>query len=151
MPPCIPPECEPFDHQGFWHKLWAFAKRAGRPLIETCLLLYYTSQKDDLPLWAKLLIYSALAYFISPIDAIPDVLPMGLTDDIAVLSAALASITAFIDEQIRAGFVLVLLGHALYRQGDALLGGVHIQHLDPHNVADLEHLARVLDKFIADL
>lgn len=56
MPPCIPPECEPFDHPGFWHKLWAFAKRAGRPFIETCLLLYYTSQKDDLPLWAKLLI-----------------------------------------------------------------------------------------------
>lgn len=52
---------------------------------------------------------------------------------------------------IRAGFVLVLLGHALHRQSDALLGGVHIQHLDPHNVADLEHLARVLDKFIADL
>lgn len=50
MPPCIPPECEPFDHQGFWHKLWVFAKRAGRPFIETCLLLYYTSQKDDLPL-----------------------------------------------------------------------------------------------------
>ncbi|HCT5130803.1 TPA: DUF1232 domain-containing protein [Aeromonas hydrophila] len=102
MPPCIPPECEPFDHTGFWHKLWAFAKRAGRPFIETCLLLYYTSQKDDLPLWAKLLIYSALAYFISPNDAIPDVLPMGLTDDIAVLSAALASIAAFIDDQIRA-------------------------------------------------
>ena len=97
MPPCIPPECEPFDHPGFWHKLWAFAKRAGRPFIETCLLLYYTSQKDDLPLWAKLLIY-----IISPIDAIPDVLPMGLTDEIAVLSAALASIAAFIDEQIRA-------------------------------------------------
>ena len=55
MPPCIPPECELFDHPGFWRKLWAFAKRAGRPLIETCLLLYYTSQKDDLPLWAKLL------------------------------------------------------------------------------------------------
>lgn len=52
---------------------------------------------------------------------------------------------------VRAGFVLVLLGHALHRQGDALLGGVHIQHLDPHNVADLEYLARVLDKFIADL
>ena len=51
---------------------------------------------------------------------------------------------------VRAGFVLVLLGHALHRQGDALLGGVHIQHLDPHNVADLEHLARVLDKFIAE-
>lgn len=101
MPPSIPPN-EPFDHDGFWDKLWAFAKRAGRPFIESCLLLYYTSQKETLPLWAKLLIYSALAYFISPIDAIPDVLPMGLSDDIAVLSAALASITAFIDGQIRA-------------------------------------------------
>lgn len=101
MQPCVPPD-EPFDHAGFWHKLWGFAKRAGRPFIETCLLLYYTSQKETLPLWAKLLIYSALAYFISPIDAIPDVLPMGLSDDIAVLSAALASITAFIDAPIRA-------------------------------------------------
>lgn len=102
MPPLIPSSREPFNHPGFWRKLWAFAKRAGRPFIQTCLLLYYTSQKDDLPLWAKLLIYSALAYFISPIDGIPDVLPMGLTDDIAVLSATLASVIAFIDEQTRA-------------------------------------------------
>lgn len=101
MPPFIPPECEPFDHDGFWSKLWAFARRAGRPFIEACLLLYYTSQKEDLPLWAKLLIYSALAYFISPLDAIPDVFPMGLSDDIAVLSAALASIAAYIDDLIR--------------------------------------------------
>lgn len=100
MQPCVPPN-EPFDHDSFWHKLWAFAKRAGRPFIEICLLLYYTSQKEDLPLWAKLLIYSALAYFISPLDAIPDVLPMGLSDDIAVLSAALASISAHIDDQVR--------------------------------------------------
>ncbi|EGX6956800.1 DUF1232 domain-containing protein [Aeromonas hydrophila] len=101
MHPFIPPDCQPFDHDGFWHKLWAFAKRAGRPFIEICLLLYYTSQKENIPLWTKLLIYSALAYFISPIDALPDVLPMGLCDDIAALSAAMASISAFIDAQIR--------------------------------------------------
>ncbi|KHE14456.1 YkvA family protein [Aeromonas hydrophila] len=101
MPPCIPPDA-PFDHPGFWRTLWAFAKRAGRPFIQTCLLLYYTSQKENLPLWTKLLIYSALAYFICPIDAIPDVLPMGLTDDIAALSATLASVAAFIDDHIRA-------------------------------------------------
>ena len=52
-------------------------------------------------MWAKVLIYSALAYFISPLDAIPDVLPMGLSDDIAVLSAALATISTFIDDQVR--------------------------------------------------
>jgi uncharacterized membrane protein YkvA (DUF1232 family) len=102
MPSCIPPIPEPFDHDGFWQKLLAFLKRAGYPFIETVLQLYYTSQKEDLPMWAKLLIYSALLYFISPLDGIPDVLPMGLSDDIAVLSAALASITAFIDGQIRA-------------------------------------------------
>lgn len=100
MPPSILPN-EPFDHDGFWQKIWVFAKRAGRPFIEICLLLYYTSRKEDLPLWAKLLIYSTLAYFISPIDAIPDVLPMGLSDDIAVLSAALASISAHIDDKTR--------------------------------------------------
>ncbi|HDO1358887.1 TPA: DUF1232 domain-containing protein [Aeromonas veronii] len=102
MLPTAPPKGEPFDHPNFWRKLWMFAKRAGRPFIEVCLLLYYTSQKDNLPRWAKFVIYGALAYFVSPIDAIPDVLPMGLVDDIAVLSATLASITAFIDDQIRA-------------------------------------------------
>ncbi|MDM5087930.1 YkvA family protein [Aeromonas caviae] len=100
MRPCIPTD-KPFDHDGFWHKLWAFTKRAGRPLIEICLLLYYTSKKEDLPLWAKLLIYSALVYFVSPIDAVPDLLPLGFADDIAVLSATLATVSAFIDEQVR--------------------------------------------------
>ncbi len=100
MPYCIPPIPEPFDHDGFWQKLLVLLKRAGSPFIETCLQLYYTSQKEGLPLWAKVLIYSALAYFISPLDAIPDVLPMGLSDDIAVLSAALATIRGFIDDQV---------------------------------------------------
>ncbi|HHQ4530164.1 MULTISPECIES: YkvA family protein [Aeromonas] len=100
MPPSITPD-KPFDHDGFWRKLRAFAKRVGRPLIEVCLLLYYTSKKEDLPVWTKLLIYSALLYFVSPIDAIPDVLPLGLTDDLAVLSATLATVSTFIDEQVR--------------------------------------------------
>ncbi|MDM5074976.1 YkvA family protein [Aeromonas media] len=102
MLPTASPKGEPFDHPNFWRKLWMLTKRAGRPFIEVCLLLYYTSQKENLPRWAKFVIYGALAYFVSPVDAIPDVLPMGLTDDIVVLSAALASITAFIDDQIRA-------------------------------------------------
>ncbi|MCP1601712.1 uncharacterized membrane protein YkvA (DUF1232 family) [Aeromonas caviae] len=102
MLPTASPKGEPFDHPNFWRKLWMFAKRAGRPFIEVCLLLYYTSQRDNLPRWAKFVIYGALAYFVSPVDAIQDVLPMGLADDITVLSAAFASITAFIDDQIRA-------------------------------------------------
>lgn len=102
MPPRISPEYEPFDHRGFWLKLWTFSRRAGRSCIETCLLLYYTSQKENLPLWAKLLIYSALVYFISPIDAVPDLLLLGFADDFAVLSTTLATISTFIDDRIRA-------------------------------------------------
>lgn len=102
MQPTTPATNDPFDHLGFWHKLKALVKRAGRPLIEACLLLYYTRQQAHLPLWAKLLIYGALVYFVAPIDAIPDLLPLGLGDDLAVLNAALASITAFIDDNIRA-------------------------------------------------
>lgn len=100
MRPCIPPD-KSFDHDSFWHKLWALTKRVGRPLIEICLLLYYTSRKEGLPVWAKLLIYSALVYFVSPIDAVPDLLPFGFADDFAVLSATLATVSAFIDEQVR--------------------------------------------------
>lgn len=102
MPPLIPPNHESFSHPGFWRKLKALVKRAGRPLIEACLLLYYTRQKAHLPLWVRMLITSALLYFIAPIDAIPDLLPLGLGDDLAVLTAALASIVAFIDDGIRA-------------------------------------------------
>lgn len=102
MPPLVPPSCEPFNHSGFWCKLKVLAKRASRPLVEACLLLYYTRQKAHLPLWVRMLITSALLYFIAPIDAIPDLLPMGLGDDLAVLSATLASIVAFIDDGIRA-------------------------------------------------
>lgn len=102
MQPMTTDTNDPFDHIDFWRKLKALAKRAGRPLIEACLLLYYTRQQAHLPFWAKLLIYGALVYFIAPIDAIPDLLPLGLGDDLAVLSAALASITAFIDDNIRA-------------------------------------------------
>ena len=39
----------------------------------------------------------------------------------------------------------------LHGQGYALFGGVHAQDFDAHNIAHLQSLARVLDKFIADL
>lgn len=102
MPSYLPPPLQDFDDAGFWRTLWRLARRVGRHFVEICLLLYYTAQKPNLPLWEKLLIYSALLYFITPLDVVPDFLPLGLTDDLAVLSAALASISAFIDDAIRA-------------------------------------------------
>jgi uncharacterized membrane protein YkvA (DUF1232 family) len=55
----------------------------GREVIEKALWLYYAAQQPNTPLWAKTAIYGALGYFISPIDAIPDITPViGYADDL---------------------------------------------------------------------
>ena len=42
------------------------------------------------------------AYFISPIDAIPDVTPLvGFTDDLGALAAAIAMTSAYINEDVK--------------------------------------------------
>ena len=60
------------------------------------------AQRPDVPRWAKLTIYAALAYFILPTDAIPDLLPaIGYADDLGALSAALLTVAAYVDEDVK--------------------------------------------------
>ena len=76
--------------------------KAGKKIIYTVLLLYYTLQKDNVPLKTKAIIVGALGYFIAPIDAIPDFLPiMGYTDDFGALMMALATVYMYIDHEIK--------------------------------------------------
>lgn len=76
--------------------------KAGKKLVYVVLLLYYTLQKDNVPLKAKTAILGALGYFIVPIDAIPDLLPMiGLTDDFGALMIALATVSMYIDDEVK--------------------------------------------------
>lgn len=92
-----------YSERRFWHKALTFAKIAGKGLIEKALLLFYAAQSPKTPKWAKTAIYTALGYFIMPIDAIPDVIPVaGLTDDWGVLAAALATVAFYIDDGVRA-------------------------------------------------
>jgi uncharacterized membrane protein YkvA (DUF1232 family) len=43
----------------------------------------------EAPIWGKVIILACLVYVISPLDAIPDVIPVvGLSDDVAVVLAA---------------------------------------------------------------
>ena len=85
-----------FTDQGFWEKIKFIAIKVGRPLIERALLLYYTAQNPHSPLWARRTIYGALGYLILPFDLIPDVLfPLGYSDDLAILVAALAAVSSY--------------------------------------------------------
>lgn len=64
--------------------------------------LYFALQRDETPVWAKTTIVGALGYFISPIDAVPDVIPVvGYSDDLAVLVAAVATVASYIDAGVK--------------------------------------------------
>ena len=91
-----------YSEAGFWQKLNTFARKAGHDLVEKSLQLYYAAESPDTPRWAKGVIYCALAYFVSPIDAIPDVTPgIGFSDDLGVLIGAVAVVAAHITPQVK--------------------------------------------------
>ena len=76
---------------------WRTAKRAARhvPFMEDVVAAYYCALDRQTPLRAKGILLGALGYFILPADTIPDVIfGFGFTDDVAVLTAALAAIRA---------------------------------------------------------
>jgi uncharacterized membrane protein YkvA (DUF1232 family) len=82
-----------YSDESFWKKVKKHALRAGREVIEDALVLYYALQDEETPKWAKTVIIGALAYFILPTDAIPDVIPVaGFTDDLGALAAALTTV-----------------------------------------------------------
>lgn len=73
-----------------WKKIKHSAKKAGKELIRNVLILWYAfpaASPSD-----KAIIVGALAYFISPLDVIPDYLPGGFVDDAGVVAAAVAKI-----------------------------------------------------------
>ena len=75
-----------FSASDFVDKISRIAKRAGAKLVYAALILYYTLQSDKVSKTDKALIIGALGYMISPLDAIPDAIPIvGLTDDLGVL------------------------------------------------------------------
>jgi uncharacterized membrane protein YkvA (DUF1232 family) len=86
-----------FTESSFWQKATNVAKTAGRELIEKALIMYYATIDSDTPVWAKTILVGALGYFICPIDAIPDAIPVGgYTDDLGAIVAALGMVAAHI-------------------------------------------------------
>lgn len=92
-----------YSDSDFWQKLAKFAKAAGFELVEKALWLYYAAQDPNTPLKAKAIIYSALGYFIMPLDVIPDITPIvGYSDDLGALAAAVATVAVYINANVKA-------------------------------------------------
>lgn len=84
-------ENEETVRRGFWRKV---RKAAGRiPFMDEVVAAYYCAIDRTTPARVRTAIFGALAYFILPLDVIPDfILGTGFTDDIAVLWATLTTV-----------------------------------------------------------
>ncbi|MDP4712054.1 MAG: YkvA family protein [Saprospiraceae bacterium] len=92
-----------FSASNLWKKLRVYARKIGIKAVYTVLLLFYAYQRAETPSWAKNIILGVLGYFLSPIDAVPDLTPMiGYTDDIGVMSFGLVTIAAYINGDVKA-------------------------------------------------
>ncbi len=77
--------------RGFWPKLRKVAAQV--PFARDLLAVWFCARDPQTPATAKGMVMAALAYFVLPVDAIPDILPViGYTDDAAVLAAVIAII-----------------------------------------------------------
>ncbi len=91
-----------FSQTDFVDKIARIAKRAGSKLVYAALILYYTLQSDKISKTNKAMIIGALGYMISPLDVVPDAIPIaGLTDDLAVLLFVLKKVWTDIDPDIQ--------------------------------------------------
>ncbi len=92
-----------FSQHDFIEKISRIAKRAGAKLVYAALILYYTLQSDKISVANKAMIIGALGYMISPLDVVPDAIPIaGLADDMAVLLYVLKKVWTDIDPEIQA-------------------------------------------------
>ena len=90
-----------FTQSGFIEKISKIAKRAGSKLVYAALILYYTLQSESVSLKDKTMILAALGYLISPLDVMPDAIPIaGLSDDLGVLLYVLRKVWTDIPEDV---------------------------------------------------
>ncbi len=89
------------DESGLLADVLALVRRVARriPFAEDALALYFCARDPMTDTRVKLIVLAALAYFVLPIDAVPDLLPLfGFGDDAAVLAAAVAAVRGSISD-----------------------------------------------------
>ena len=84
----------------FWPKFRRVASTL--PFADEVLAAYYCAMDPETPSSVRGVLFGALAYFILPLDTLPDfIVGFGFTDDIAVLTAAFAAVKGNISKAHR--------------------------------------------------
>jgi uncharacterized membrane protein YkvA (DUF1232 family) len=85
----------------FWAKLKRVA--GSLPLVEDVVAAYYCALDPATPIRVRGMLLATLAYFIMPMDIVPDIfLGLGYADDVALLTAVIGMVTASITPTHRA-------------------------------------------------
>jgi uncharacterized membrane protein YkvA (DUF1232 family) len=85
------------DEDSLGVQLFALLKKAAKslPFAEDAVAAWHCARDPNTPARVRFILISALAYFVLPIDAVPDLLPiLGFTDDAAVIAAAIATVAS---------------------------------------------------------
>lgn len=92
-----------YDKATLFDKIKNNIKNAGKEIIRNVIILYSLSMSENCPTKIKIAIWSAISYFILPLDTIPDPTPIfGYTDDAAALLTAMKLAKDYIDEGVLA-------------------------------------------------
>lgn len=87
--------------RGLLPKLLKFAGRI--PFADDLASAYFAARDPLTPMKAKAVLFAAVAYFVMPVDMLPDVIAgLGFTDDATVLATALGVVGMHIKERHRA-------------------------------------------------
>jgi uncharacterized membrane protein YkvA (DUF1232 family) len=87
--PAVVARNERIVREGFWRKLRRLMGRI--PFAEDLVASYFCAIDPATPLTARAVLLAAVAYFVLPIDAIPDAIAVfGFSDDATVLATAVA-------------------------------------------------------------
>ncbi|CAN1568062.1 COG3339 Uncharacterized conserved protein [Rhabdaerophilaceae bacterium] len=99
------------DEAGILAEVLAMARRLARrlPFGQDILATYVCVRDPATSLRVKLILLAALAYFVMPIDGIPDLIPvLGFSDDAAMLTAAIATVRGAITDDHRREAQIIL-------------------------------------------
>lgn len=100
----LPPQAQPGDEAKVRRGFWKSLKRAARqiPFTHDLVAAYCCAMDPAVPWRVRGTLIGALAYFVTPLDMVPDLLlGIGYTDDAAVLMAAITMVAAHITDAHR--------------------------------------------------
>jgi uncharacterized membrane protein YkvA (DUF1232 family) len=92
------------NEQSVRARFWESLKRVARnlPFAEDLVAAFFCATDPRTDIKVRATLFGALAYFILPIDVLPDIAPLiGFTDDAAVLALALRAVAGAITPEHR--------------------------------------------------